>query len=67
MGNRRIVSFILSGEHKSKNEENRRTKFNVILGSREHRKFRFGFGGTRENAEIFREQRNRSPPPPGNP
>ena len=48
-----------TGEHKSKNEGNRRTK--VILGSREHRKLRFCFGGTMKN--ISGEQGNRYPLP----
>ena len=41
------MSFISREQRNtSKNEENRGTK--VIFGNREHRKLRFGFGGTME-------------------
>ena len=52
-----------TGEHKSKHKGNRRT--NVIMGSREHRKLRFWFWGTRENAEIFHRNERRGTLPPG--
>ena len=50
LGNRGIRPFI-SGEQKSKTEGNRGIK--AILGNRVHRKSRFWFWGTRENADFF--------------
>ena len=63
------VIYFRGGEHKSKNEGNRGA--NVILGSREHRKLKSWFWGTRENAKIFQGHKGRgtspahTPPQPG--
>ena len=46
-----IIYFRKTREQKSKSEKNRGT--NVVSGSRELRKLRFWFWGTRENADIF--------------
>ena len=59
MGNRGIMLFI-SGEYKSDNERNRGT--NVILGSREHRKYDFG-----EQGKMLKYFWGTSTPPPPTP
>ena len=55
-----VIYFRVTGEHMSKNERNRGTK--VIFGSREHRKIRFWFWGTKENAEIFQGNKGTGTP-----
>ena len=61
LGNRGIRPFI-SGERGNKSLKlNRGTK--AVLGNGEHRKSRFWFWGTRENADFFRGTREQVPPP----
>ena len=59
-----VIYFRGTGEHKSKNEGNMGTY--VILGSKEHRKFRFLiFGNKGKCLNISGEQGKRYSPDPG--